>query len=230
MRRRGSYLGIDALLFCEDARPKFGRIAHFWRQSLAVILGYKRSLYPLDVALGLIIPAVDEEEQTMKSLYLLFAGCMAVACSPADESSVDSLEPLDSEAALLEAQHHPHGNHGGTPASADVVELSHKVHVYGGAKLNVVERYVPNAHGRRAILMLPATLVTSTIWNAHVPGAESDYNALDRAARQGYRAYSLDREGYGQSSQPADGADVTPARMLKQMGDVIEWIRNRDHV
>jgi pimeloyl-ACP methyl ester carboxylesterase len=113
----------------------------------------------------------------------------------------------------------------------DIVTKDHFVTVSNGATLHVVEKYSPSAlaHGRRrAILMLPATFVTNIIWNANVPG-HPEYNALARAAARGYAAYSLDYEGYGQSTRPADGKSVTAERLLQDSGDLVRWIRHQHH-
>lgn len=113
----------------------------------------------------------------------------------------------------------------------DIVTKHHFVTVSNGATIHVVEKYSPSAlaHGRRrAMLMLPATLVTNIIWNADVPG-HPEYNGLARAAAQGYAAYTLDYEGYGQSSLPADGKSVTAERLLQDAGDLVRWIRHRRH-
>ncbi len=122
------------------------------------------------------------------------------------------------------------------PDFDDVVTVEHDVHVANGATLHVIEKFSAETfeshhhHHGRAVLMLPATLVTNIIWNAQVPGALEDYNALDRAARAGFHAYTFDWEGYGQSSQPANGFDVDAERMLSEAGSLVEWIRKRDKV
>lgn len=114
--------------------------------------------------------------------------------------------------------------------SDEIVTQNHYVTTSNGARLHVVEKYNPARRGRpRAILMLPATLVTNLIWNAEVPGLP-EYNALSRAANEGYTSYTLDYEGYGTSSRPADGKTVTLSRVVDEMGDLVRWIRHRDHV
>lgn len=103
----------------------------------------------------------------------------------------------------------------------------HRVDVGSGVKLHVLERHSIRSlslYPRRAILMLPPTLATNVIYDAQVPG-DASYNALERAALEGYFAYSLSYEGYGKSSQPSHGGSVTAERMLKQAGKVVEWIR-----
>lgn len=109
-----------------------------------------------------------------------------------------------------------------------VITLEHHIATSNGATLHLVEKLSLAsilAPHRRAIVMLPATLVTNVIWNAAVPGAVADYNALDRAARQGYFAFTLDWEGYGGSSAPASGFDVTAERLVAESGDVVKWVR-----
>lgn len=117
-------------------------------------------------------------------------------------------------------------------ASAAIVTNHHFVSVSHGATLHVVEKYAAGAfhHGkRRALLMLPATLVTNNLWNADVPGA-SGFNALERAAQAGFVSYTLDYEGYGTSSKPSDGKTVTAERLADEAGDLVKWIRKRNHV
>lgn len=113
------------------------------------------------------------------------------------------------------------------PHCSLVFSSEHQVNVGNGAKLHVIAKHSIRSltvFPRRAILMLPPTLATNEIYDANVPGDPS-FNALDRAAREGYFAYALSYEGYGKSSQPADGSTVTAERMLEQTGKVIEWIR-----
>src|SRR5262245_49975548 len=96
----------------------------------------------------------------------------------------------------------------------------------------VVEKYTLDAvhrEPRRALLMLPATLVTHTIWDARVDDTV-DYNALERAAREGFFASTLDWEGSGRSSLPESGFDVTAERLIEDAGDVLEWIHRRRDV
>lgn len=117
-------------------------------------------------------------------------------------------------------------------ASEDIITNDLFVTVSNGATLHVVEKYTAGAHHggrRRAILMLPATLVTNAMWNAQVPG-RPEFNGLERAARAGYVSYTLDYEGYGSSSKPADGKTVTFERMVDEVGDLVRWIRKRDQV
>lgn len=115
------------------------------------------------------------------------------------------------------------------PHCSLVFEREHRVNVGDGVSLHVLEKYSVRSltvFPRRAILMLPPTLATNAIYDASVPGDDS-FNALDRAAREGYFAYSLSYEGYGESSKPAHGGSVTAERMLEQTGKVVEWIRTK---
>lgn len=147
------------------------------------------------------------------------AGC---AYSPADEVSPEAT----SEVAQAHRSRGRHCGHDGN----EVIRAEHSVHVGSGATLRVYEHHTDDAmkkHQRRAVLFLPATIVTNIIWNADVPDAP-EYNALDRTAEEDYFAYTLDYEGYGQSSHPSNGADVTAERLLSDLGDLVEWIR-REH-
>lgn len=117
-------------------------------------------------------------------------------------------------------------------ASEDIITNDLYVTVSNGATLHVVEKYTARAlHGgrRRAILMLPATLVTTALWNADVPG-RPEFNALERAAQAGFISYTLDYEGYGLSSHPADGKAVDFDRLVDDAGDLVRWIRHERQV
>lgn len=142
----------------------------------------------------------------------MFMGC---AAPTGDGSDVGA-----SEAAL-----------GGGDFCDTIRQREHYVDVGGGVTLHVVEAFSFDSAARRhprALLMLPATLVTSDQWNPSVPSADGDsYNALIQAARRGFFAYSVTYEGYGLSSQPADGRVVTAERLLAETGEVVEWIRER---
>lgn len=113
-------------------------------------------------------------------------------------------------------------------APQEIVTQDHNITLPNGARLHVVEKFSLAAlHGkRRAILMLPATLVTHLIWNANVPG-RPEFNGLERAAEEGYFAYTIDYEGYGTSSRPADGKSVDFDRVVEDTGHLVRWIRTR---
>lgn len=101
--------------------------------------------------------------------------------------------------------------------------------VLPGVTVHVIEKYTAEARlarPPRGVLLLPATLVTNIIWNARVDST-SDYNALERFAEEGYYAYTLDWEGYGRRRKPPNGREVTAERLLRHLGVVVEWIRER---
>ncbi|HEV8361817.1 MAG TPA: alpha/beta fold hydrolase [Candidatus Thermoplasmatota archaeon] len=103
----------------------------------------------------------------------------------------------------------------------------HDVDVGGGVTLHVVE--VAPAAPRtpaRAVLFVPATLVDHRQWDADVT-EDGSYNGLLRAAALGFDAYAFDWEGYGQSSHPANGLDVTAERLVPEAGALLEWVRAR---
>ena len=105
--------------------------------------------------------------------------------------------------------------------------FEHDIPVGDGAVLHVTERFSAASVlrlPRRAILMMPGTLVTGGMWDLEVDGSP-DLNALDQAARAGYFAFAVTYEGYPGSSQPADGSTVTAERTLEQMGKIVNWIR-----
>ena len=115
------------------------------------------------------------------------------------------------------------------PSSEGIVAFEHCVNVGHGVSLYVTEKFTMEAtarNPRRALLLLPATLVDSRQWNTEVEGNGS-FNGLERAAREGFFAYTVDYWGYGRSSKPPDGREVTKDRLLAHMGAVVEWIRQR---
>jgi pimeloyl-ACP methyl ester carboxylesterase len=117
-----------------------------------------------------------------------------------------------------------------TLAPADgggIARVDHSVPVGDDVMLHVVEA-VPNAARvpPRAIIFVPATLVDHHQWNADVT-PDGSYNAIVRAAQQGFHAFAFDWEGYGQSTHPANGLTVTAERMLPQAGALLEWVRVR---
>lgn len=142
-------------------------------------------------------------------------GCSADA-SRANPGVGTTTDPLEHATALC--------NH--------VVSVHHHVRISPDIVLDVIEESTPRdwtQRPRRALLMLPPTLATNAIYDASPAGAP-DFNALDRAACAGFFAFSPSYEGYGDSSQPADGASVTAERLLGDMGSLVEWIRRTHHV
>ncbi len=108
-----------------------------------------------------------------------------------------------------------------------VFTFEHQVPVGNGVTLRVVEKFSPAsvlALPRRAILMLPGTLVSGDMYDMY-PDSEHDFNALDRAARAGFFAFAVTYEGYPGSSQPQHGGTVTAERTLQQLGVLVELIR-----
>ena len=158
----------------------------------------------------------------MRKLHLgwaLLCLAAAIGCGPAPDAGYIEEPAVDADVQALIA---------GCDDPNRVFTLEHRIKTSNGAKLHVVEKFTLASvfrHPRRALLMLPATLVTNVIWNAEVPSDPDDFNALDRAAREGFFAFTLDWEGYGESSIPASGFDVTAERLLVESGDLVKWIR-----
>jgi pimeloyl-ACP methyl ester carboxylesterase len=147
----------------------------------------------------------------LRSLLITTSLLIAVGCSQGAEDVQSTNEAL-------------HGGNGNQP----VTTVDHYVQVAPDVTLHVVEKYTEGALHRehkRALLMLSGTLVSSIEFNLPAP-----YNSLDIAAKAGYLAYSVDYEGYGASSLPADGKVVTAPRLLTEMGSIVEWIRHTRHV
>ena len=133
---------------------------------------------------------------------------------------------LAQEEALLAELEERRGDH----AWCDQLFIQeHMVETADGTLLRVTEAFSTASVlrlPRRAVFMLPGTLVTGDQWNMEVD-ATGDFSALQRAAREGYFAYAVTYEGYPGSEQPDDGSTVTAERSLEQMGEVVEWIRRR---
>lgn len=138
----------------------------------------------------------------------------------------DATMPLDLAAAAEPAK-------GGAWCN-NIFTIEHHVPTSSGAVLHVIEKVSPAAVlrvPRRGLVMLPGTLVTGSMYDMTAepteagPADASTLNALDRAAAQGWFAYAVTYEGYPGSSLPDDGASVTTARTLQQVGEVIELIR-----
>jgi pimeloyl-ACP methyl ester carboxylesterase len=113
-----------------------------------------------------------------------------------------------------------------------VFEKHHYVKVEEGVRLHVIEKFSLRSTlrwPRRAVSMITPTLVTNEVFDAHIADDPS-YNALETVARHGYFAFATSFEGYGESTQPADGKTVTGPRSLEQAGKIVEWIRKRRQV
>ena len=115
----------------------------------------------------------------------------------------------------------------------EVYTFEHEIELDDGTVLRLTEKFTAASVlrlPRRALLMLPGTLVTGDMYDFEIGEDTVDFNALERAARQGFYAYAVTYEGYPGSSQPADGSTVTAERVLGHMGEVVEWIRHRRKV
>jgi pimeloyl-ACP methyl ester carboxylesterase len=123
-----------------------------------------------------------------------------------------------------------------TAKLADIPALCNQVHevhynlnVGDGATLAVAEKFSGRSvvrFPRRAMLMIPPSLVTNVVFDADVPGTDA-YNSLNRMANAGFFAVAPTYEGYPGSSQPADGKTVDATRILSQMATMTTWVRQR---
>ncbi len=147
-------------------------------------------------------------------------GCL-VGCEPAGpnaalvpESWID--EDLAAEAELRDASF-----------CQQSWTLEHDVTLADGAVLHVTERFAPSAalrFPRRAVVMLPGTLVTGDMYDLDVD-PQTRLNALDEVADAGFFAYAVTYEGYPGSSLPEDGASVSTERSLLHAAEIVERIR-----
>jgi len=118
------------------------------------------------------------------------------------------------------------------PCTPAVHRSERMVQVGDGVALHLIEKHTPRSLGaqhRRALLMLPPTLATNAIYDAQVPGDPS-FDALGRAAREGYLAFAPSYEGYGASTHPPNGATVTKEQCFADVAALIEWIHDTHHV
>lgn len=145
-----------------------------------------------------------------RALLIGFTGLLLIGCSQGSEDVQSSTDAL-----------HKGGG------DDKVFSFDYYLPVSHGATLHVIEKFSARSfEHHRGILALTGTLVTCDQYNVAVDG----YNVLDRLAQHGYWAYCATYEGYGDSSRPADGNDVTKDRLLDEMGDVVEWARHLRHI
>lgn len=152
---------------------------------------------------------------------LVAAACMLTACDTIDADTVEDQILEEAEFRSLDPEF-----------CEQVYSFHHYVDVGDGVSLHVIEKLTPRSVLRfphRGMLMLPGTLVTNEMYDMDIEAAP-DLNALEQMAREGYFAYAVTYEGYGESTLPEDGSTVTAESSLDQMGIVVEWIRKKRHV
>ncbi|MEM6290362.1 MAG: hypothetical protein AAGA54_03825 [Myxococcota bacterium] len=150
------------------------------------------------------------------------------ACELADSEPALSPDPWIDDELAEEAVHRS----GQASFCAQRWTLEHDVELADGAVLHVTERFGPAAAlrwPRRAVVMLPGTLVTGGMYDLDVD-PQTRLNALDEVADAGYFAYAVTYEGYPGSSLPEDGSTVDVERSLAQVGEIVERIRHARHV
>jgi pimeloyl-ACP methyl ester carboxylesterase len=149
------------------------------------------------------------ERRALLGLFLI--GCDAPSAEEVQQEVLEEVEWRSTDPTFCE----------------EVFTFEHQVDVGDGAVLRVVEKFSPTSvlrFPRRALLMLPGTLVTGDMYDIEVDDPV-DFSALDRAARAGFFAFAVTYEGYPGSSAPADGSTVTAERTLAQVAKVVQWIR-----
>lgn len=152
-------------------------------------------------------------------------GCVAVVMT-ALVTACEAEDPKDLEEQILEEAEFRSLD---DEFCQTIYTFDHQIDVGDGVSLHVIEKFTPKSvlrFPRRAMLMLPGTLVTNDMYDIDVEAPGPGLNALDRMALNGYFAYAVTYEGYGASSLPEDGSTVTAERSLEQMGQVVEWIRH----
>ena len=143
------------------------------------------------------------------------SGCDEPATEPAEAAQDEIFAELEARSGSLSPE-----------LCEQVFTFDHFISVGDGVQLHVIEKFTPRSVlrvPRRGLLMLTGTLVTNEQYDLQVDA--EGLNALDRAAREGYFAFSATYEGYEGSTLPADGSTVTTDRLLGQMGVLVEWIR-----
>lgn len=144
---------------------------------------------------------------------------LASACDQPDDEAEVVIEDIEDESVERSGGFSPQ-------LCEQVFTFDHFIPVGDGVTLHVIEKFTPRSvlrWPRRGILMLTGTLVTNEQYDLQTEA--EGLNALDRAARAGYFAFSATYEGYEGSTLPADGSTVTTDRLLSQMGTLVEWIR-----
>lgn len=140
--------------------------------------------------------------------------------------TADEIVPTDASALSIDSYQLPkRGNQ-------EVFEIEHLITVPDGAVIHVIERFTAKAikaKKKRAILMLTPTTVTNLFYDIEIDG-DLSYNTSHYMARHKFFVYAVSYEGFGESSIPPDGRDVTFETTLAQMGFLVELIRQARNV
>lgn len=152
---------------------------------------------------------------------LVTAGCVGEAAPPGADDLGVSDEALGAAAPAL------------PPHVADAIRrrvhgrvfaIDHYVPVGPGRRVHVREHFTLRswlAHPRRAALLLPGTVVTGSFYDLDVDG----YRFAEDLAREGFFVFSVDYEGSGESTYPADGFTVTHDYLVDAMRTVVRYVR-----
>jgi hypothetical protein len=157
-------------------------------------------------------------------LLALTAGCAAdvgpdVGSADAPLAGADRV-PAEVYQALARA-------HEGDLSDAEldqVYELHHFVRIDATRRVHVTETFTLRSWltwPHRGVLLLPGTLSLGSFYNLDVDG----YRFQDTLAQNGYFAFSVDYEGSGGSTYPANGYDVTHDFLVSENRRVVRFVR-----
>jgi hypothetical protein len=168
--------------------------------------------------------------QNARWVATLFVSVFASACAngAGEDPTVGSTsDAITSSGPALPAEvtrclSNPHGL---TPEQLDrLYTVEHNVPVGPGRRVHVTEKFTLRSWLRwphRAMLMLPGTISKGSFFNPDVDG----YRFQDEVARRGFFAFTVDYEGSGTSTYPANGLDVTHSYLVNSMRPVLAYTR-----
>src|SRR5690606_37039435 len=110
-----------------------------------------------------------------------------------------------------------------------VITVTRPIRVGHQRRVMVTESFTVDSllrHPRRAIVMLNGTPTTGDLYNVPIDG----YRGRELLARRGFFAITLDFEGTGDSTYPADGFSLTFDALTDAMREVVDHIRTTRQV
>ncbi len=116
------------------------------------------------------------------------------------------------------------------PELAELFDTVHRFEWYvpvpGGEVVHVTESWSVRAQfrfPRRAAMSMSGPITNNQILNVEIPG----YDMGQRFAERGYFHYAVDMVGYGDSSRPPDGSQLTVDAQIVPMQRILQFARAR---